>query len=218
MLALDPLLLSFELPFSRPRIYHSVQLGLPAVRGYRAVVTIHDLAPLRWPEHYLRLPHSWGGHKAQYALAPRADAIIAVSAATKPGVAPPRRLGRPGVRWRSRRAGRGGGVHASPRAARRLRPDAARVARGGHAGRRLPRRRGGGGRRRRRPARGERPARDARRRADPLSRRCRAPVAPSDSHQSARCALLVGARRAGHARPVPHARVNETGAALGRYN
>ena len=83
MLALDPLLLSFELPFSRPRIYHSVQLGLPAVRSYRAVVTIHDLAPLHWPEHYLRLPHSWAGHTAQYALAKRADAVIAVSEATK---------------------------------------------------------------------------------------------------------------------------------------
>jgi glycosyltransferase involved in cell wall biosynthesis len=83
MLALDPLLLSFELPFSRPRIYHSVQLGLPAIRSYRAVVTIHDLAPLRWPEHYLRRPHAWLGHRAQYALAKRADAIIAVSEATK---------------------------------------------------------------------------------------------------------------------------------------
>ena len=83
MLALDPLLLSFELPFSRPSIYHSVQLGLPAVRTYRAVVTIHDLAPLRWPEHYLRLPYSWLGHRGQYALARRGDAIIAVSEATK---------------------------------------------------------------------------------------------------------------------------------------
>jgi glycosyltransferase involved in cell wall biosynthesis len=93
MLVLDPLLLSFELPFSRPRIYHSVQLGLPAVRRYCAVVTIHDLAPLRWPEHYLRLPHSWVGHKAQYALAKRADAIIAVSEATKRDVV--ERLGVP---------------------------------------------------------------------------------------------------------------------------
>ncbi|TMC35540.1 MAG: glycosyltransferase family 4 protein [Chloroflexi bacterium] len=83
MLALDPVLLSFELPFARPQVYHSVQLGLPAVRRFRAIVTIHDLAPLRWPEHYLRLPHARVGHAWQYALARRADAIIAVSEATK---------------------------------------------------------------------------------------------------------------------------------------
>ncbi|HKW79243.1 MAG TPA: glycosyltransferase family 1 protein [Candidatus Limnocylindria bacterium] len=83
MLALDPVLLSVELPFSRPRIYHSVQLGLPALRAYRTAVTIHDLAPLHWPEHYLRLPHARVGHLWQYALAKRADAIIAVSEATK---------------------------------------------------------------------------------------------------------------------------------------
>jgi glycosyltransferase involved in cell wall biosynthesis len=83
ILALDPVLLSLELPFSRPDVYHSVQLGLPALRAHRAVVTIHDLAPLRWPQHYLRLPHARVGHLWQYALARRADAVIAVSEATK---------------------------------------------------------------------------------------------------------------------------------------
>jgi glycosyltransferase involved in cell wall biosynthesis len=83
MLALDPVLLSLELPFSRPNIYHSTQLGLPARRAYSAVITIHDLAPLRWPEHYLRLPHSRVGHLWEYSLARRADAVIAVSEATK---------------------------------------------------------------------------------------------------------------------------------------
>ena len=83
MLALDPVLLSLELPFARPEVYHSVQLGLPALRAYRAVITIHDLAPLRWPEHYLRMPHARIGHGWEYALAQRADAIIAVSEATK---------------------------------------------------------------------------------------------------------------------------------------
>jgi glycosyltransferase involved in cell wall biosynthesis len=96
MLAIDPLFLSIELPFARPQIYHSVQLGLPLARRCRAVVTIHDLAPLRWPEHYLRLPHSWLGHRAQYALAKRADAIIAVSEATKRDVV--ERLGVPETR------------------------------------------------------------------------------------------------------------------------
>lgn len=83
MLAIDPLLLSAELAIARPRVYHSTQLGLPALRGCSAVITIHDLAPLRWPEHYLRLPHARLGHAWEYALAKRADAIIAVSEATR---------------------------------------------------------------------------------------------------------------------------------------
>ena len=83
MLALDPVLLSLELPFSNPNLYHSVQLGLPAIRRYRAVVTIHDLAPLRWPEHYLRLPHARIGHFWEYSLAKSADHVIAVSEATR---------------------------------------------------------------------------------------------------------------------------------------
>ena len=83
MLALDPLFLSLELPFARPDVFHSVQLGLPLRRAGRQVITVHDLAPLRWPEHYLRLPHARVGHVWAYALARRADAIIAVSEATK---------------------------------------------------------------------------------------------------------------------------------------
>jgi glycosyltransferase involved in cell wall biosynthesis len=86
MLALDPMLLPLELPFARARVYHSVQLSLPAVRSYAAVVTVHDLAPLRWPEHYLRTPWASAGHRWQYALAARANAIIAPSRATKDDV------------------------------------------------------------------------------------------------------------------------------------
>ena len=82
MLAFDPLLLPFELA-GQGDLYHSVQLGLPAVRRMPVVLTIHDLAPLHWPEHYLRLPYSRIGHAWQYALARRADAIIAVSEATR---------------------------------------------------------------------------------------------------------------------------------------
>ena len=95
MLALDALLLPVELA-RQGDLYHSVQLGLPAVRRVPAVLTIHDLAPLRWPSHYLRLPYARIGHAWQYALAKRADAIIAVSEATKAdvvvrlGVAPER--------------------------------------------------------------------------------------------------------------------------------
>jgi len=83
MLMVDPFALTLELPFTRADVYHSVQLGLPFVSTARTVVTIHDLAPLRWPETYLRLPHARVGHAWQYALARRADAVIAVSEATK---------------------------------------------------------------------------------------------------------------------------------------
>jgi glycosyltransferase involved in cell wall biosynthesis len=93
MLALDPLLLSLELGGKGIDVYHSTQLSLPARRGFPAVVTIHDLAPLIWPAHYLRLPYSRIGHAWQYALARRADAVIAVSEATKQDVV--ERLGVP---------------------------------------------------------------------------------------------------------------------------
>ncbi len=82
MLALDAVLLPFEIGLRSADLYHSVQLGLPLARRMRAVVTVHDLAPLRWPEHYLRLPHARVGHMWQYALAQRADAVIAPSQAT----------------------------------------------------------------------------------------------------------------------------------------
>jgi glycosyltransferase involved in cell wall biosynthesis len=83
MLALDPFLLSLELGGKGIDVYHSTQLSLPARRDFPAVVTIHDLAPLIWPGHYLRVPYSRVGHAWQYALARRADAVIAVSEATK---------------------------------------------------------------------------------------------------------------------------------------
>ena len=97
MLMVDPLLLPFELA-GQGDLYHSVQLGLPAPwsRSGPVVLTLHDLAPLHWPAHYLRLPYARIGHAWQYALAKRADAIIAVSEATKAdvvarlGVAPER--------------------------------------------------------------------------------------------------------------------------------
>ena len=93
MLALDPVLLSLELAGKGIDVYHSTQLSLPARRAFPAIVTIHDLAPLIWPEHYLRLPYSRLGHAWQYALARRADAVIAVSEATKRDVV--ERLGLP---------------------------------------------------------------------------------------------------------------------------
>jgi glycosyltransferase involved in cell wall biosynthesis len=97
MLALDPLLLPFELA-GQGDLYHSVQLGLPAIHRGATVLTIHDLAPLRWPSHYLDRPWSQVGHAWQYALAKRADAIIAVSEATKADVIA--RLGIPHERIR----------------------------------------------------------------------------------------------------------------------
>ncbi|HEV8537208.1 MAG TPA: glycosyltransferase family 1 protein [Candidatus Limnocylindria bacterium] len=96
MLALDPVLLSLELAGRRIDVYHSTQLSLPARRSFPAVITIHDVAPLIWPEDYLRLPHARIGHAWQYALARRADAVIAVSEATKADVV--ERLRVPGER------------------------------------------------------------------------------------------------------------------------
>jgi len=96
MLALDPLLLPLELAGSGADLYHSVQLSLPALRRIPAVVTIHDLAPLIWPDYYLRLPYARLGHAWQYALARGADAVIAVSEATKADVV--ERLGVPAER------------------------------------------------------------------------------------------------------------------------
>jgi len=96
MLALDPVLLSLELAGKGIDVYHSTQLSLPARRNFPAVVTIHDLAPLIWPADYLRLPYSRIGHSWQYALARRADAVIAVSEATKRDVV--ERLGVPAER------------------------------------------------------------------------------------------------------------------------
>jgi glycosyltransferase involved in cell wall biosynthesis len=96
MLMLDPVLLSLELPFARGNVYHSVQLGLPLLRRTRAVVTIHDLAPMHWPEHYLRLPWARIGHAWQYRLAQHADHVIVVSQATGRDVM--ERLGVPGDR------------------------------------------------------------------------------------------------------------------------
>lgn len=84
MLALDAPMLSVELAgYGGDTVYHSVQLGLPALRRAAAVLTIHDLAPLHWPGHYLRWPHVRVGHMWQYAMAQRADAIIVPSQATK---------------------------------------------------------------------------------------------------------------------------------------
>src|SRR5437868_13608564 len=83
MLAVDPLALSLELRGVHADVYHSTQLSLPAWRAFPAVITIHDLAPLIWPHEYLRLPYARAGHSWQYALAKRAEAVIAVSEATK---------------------------------------------------------------------------------------------------------------------------------------
>ena len=85
MLALDAALLPVELA-GRCDVYHALQLSLPAVRAFPAVITVQDLAPLRWPEHYLRLPHAALGHRLQYALARGADAVIAPSDATRDDV------------------------------------------------------------------------------------------------------------------------------------
>ena len=85
MLLFDAVFLPLDL-LGMCDVYHSLQLSLPGLRACRAVVTIHDLAPLRWPDHYLRYPHVALGHRLQYALARRADAVIAPSEATRADV------------------------------------------------------------------------------------------------------------------------------------
>lgn len=85
MLLMDAAWLPIEL-LGMCDVYHSLQLSLPAVSHCPVVVTIHDLAPLRWPEHYLRWPHVALGHRVQYALARRADAVITPSRATRDDV------------------------------------------------------------------------------------------------------------------------------------
>ncbi|HET8569267.1 MAG TPA: glycosyltransferase family 1 protein [Candidatus Limnocylindria bacterium] len=81
MLVLDPLLLPFEI--GGADVYHSTQLSLPARSRTGTVVTVHDLAPLRWPEHYQRTPWARAGHAWQYHLVTKADAIVAPSRATE---------------------------------------------------------------------------------------------------------------------------------------
>jgi glycosyltransferase involved in cell wall biosynthesis len=99
MIALDPLMLTAELAGAGgDTVYHSVQLGLPALRRARAVLTIHDLAPLHWPAHYLRWPHVRVGHMWQYALAQRADAIVVPSEATARDVTDRLRIPRSRIR------------------------------------------------------------------------------------------------------------------------
>ncbi len=85
MLLVDAAMLSLELA-GRCDVYHSLQLSLPALRAFPVLITIHDLAPLRWPEWYLRLPHAALGHHAQYALAKGAAAVITPSDATREDV------------------------------------------------------------------------------------------------------------------------------------
>ncbi len=82
MLAADAPLLSIELA-GRCDLYHSVQLSLPALRAFPVVITVHDTAPLRWPEAYLRMPHAALGHHLQYLLAKGAEAVIVPSNATR---------------------------------------------------------------------------------------------------------------------------------------
>ncbi|MGH2378387.1 MAG: glycosyltransferase family 4 protein [Candidatus Limnocylindria bacterium] len=99
MLALDATMLTAELlRYGSGSVYHSVQLGLPALRRARAVVTVHDLAPLHWPGHYLRWPHVRVGHMWQYALAQRADAVIVPSQATARDVMERLRIPAPRIR------------------------------------------------------------------------------------------------------------------------
>ena len=74
------------LPFAMRRdrldLFHGTVNALPPRLPCRSVVTIHDLAFMRWPDQTTRRRHRYLSH-AVASAARRADCIIAVSAATK---------------------------------------------------------------------------------------------------------------------------------------
>jgi glycosyltransferase involved in cell wall biosynthesis len=73
----EHLLLPLDLRRTGADLVHNLSIYRAAVApGIPSVVTVHDVAPLMWPEHYLR---TGLGHRLQYAVAKRADLVLAVS-------------------------------------------------------------------------------------------------------------------------------------------
>jgi glycosyltransferase involved in cell wall biosynthesis len=78
----EQLLLPLELLPRRLDVLHSTDFIPPFVRRCRSVITVHDLAFLRWPEHLTADSRRY--FNGQIARAVKsADAIVAVSQATK---------------------------------------------------------------------------------------------------------------------------------------
>lgn len=80
--SLEQASLPLELLPHRLDVLHSTDYIPPFVRGCRSVITVHDLAFLRWPEHLTLASRAYfNGHIRRAVRS--ADAIIAVSQATK---------------------------------------------------------------------------------------------------------------------------------------
>ncbi len=91
----EHLLLPVDLRRSGADLVHSLSIYRGAVApGIPSVVTVHDVAPLMWPEHYLRTGLL---HRLQYAVARRASLVLAISDAAAADIAthlaiPPERI------------------------------------------------------------------------------------------------------------------------------
>jgi len=87
----EQLLLPLDLRRARADVVHALSIYRAAVApGVPAVVSVHDVAPLMWPEHYLR---SGRLHRLLYAAARRAAVVLTISDAARADVA--RHLGLP---------------------------------------------------------------------------------------------------------------------------
>jgi glycosyltransferase involved in cell wall biosynthesis len=74
-------LLPLDLARLRPAVHHSLSVyGTPVASPARVVVTIHDVAPLQWPDAYLKTGIV---HRTLYRAVRRAAAVVCVSSATR---------------------------------------------------------------------------------------------------------------------------------------
>lgn len=74
-------LMPLNLRRARAGLYHALSIyRAAAFPGVPSVITIHDVIPLMWPEHYLRTGLM---HRMLYAAARRATRLIAVSERTR---------------------------------------------------------------------------------------------------------------------------------------
>ncbi len=78
----EQVLLPMELLATKLDVFHSTDYIPPFVRRCRSVITVHDLAFLRWPEHLTSESRRYFNGQIRRAVR-SADAIIAVSHVTK---------------------------------------------------------------------------------------------------------------------------------------
>ena len=78
---LEQVLLPIDLARMRPTVHHSLALyGTPRLARVPLVVTMHDVAPLQWPELYLRTGLA---HRVLYTAVRGASAIVCPSSAAR---------------------------------------------------------------------------------------------------------------------------------------